>query len=502
MSTTFSYEFESETFSGKVSFPTGVFIDGKFTGGSNGKTIDLVDPTNGNKLTAVSEATAADVDTAVKAAQKAFNNSWGHKVPGVKRGQYLNRLADLMEQHLEELAAIEALNAGKTFKGAKSMDLRLSVDTMRYYAGWADKIHGQNIETQANELAYTRLEPFGVVGQIIPWNFPLLIMSWKLGPALATGNCVVLKPSEHTPLTAHRMCSLINEAGFPRGVVNVVTGYGQTVGEAIAEHMNIAKVAFTGSTLVGRRIMEAAAKSNLKNVTLELGGRSPNIVFEDADLDLASDSFVRGIFWNHGQTCCAGSRIFVHSKIYDDFLDRFTEKTKSLTVGGDPFARESFQSPEVTKAQFERTMDCIRRAKEQGATVHCGGRRHGTQGYWIQPTIITNTHDDMDIVREEIFGPVAIVIKSPKLNEVIESENRSQHGLTASLFTRDMARGIKVANELQAGTVWVNNMNTLHPNVPFGGFKQSGIGRECGESALYTYVNVKSVQINIGHRVE
>ncbi|KAH9958072.1 aldehyde dehydrogenase [Russula dissimulans] len=451
---------------------------------------------NGKVVTSIAEGTPADVNSAVKAAKAAFHNSWGLKVPGAERGRFLSKLADLMEKHSDELAAVEALNGGKTFDGAKKMDLRLSISTIRYYAGWADKIHGQVIETQENMLAYTRHEPFGVVGQILSWNFPLLMMCWKLGPALATGNCVVLKPSELTPLTALRMCSLINEAGFPPGVVNVVTGHGDTVGKAIATHMDIDKITFTGSTLVGRKIMELAANSNLKNVTLELGGRSPNIVLADANLDLAVKCFANGIFLNHGQTCCSGSRIFVHSSIYDEFLKRFTEETKSLKFG-DQFALDSKQGPQVSKVQFDRIMGEISQAKSQGAKVHLGGERHGTQGYWIQPTIITDTRPEMRIVKDEIFGPIAVVIKFTDEKDVLDAEETSMQGLTASFFTKDLTHGVEVANKLQAGTVWVNCMNTLYPNVPFGGYRQSGIGRECGQYALDTYTNVKSVQINL-----
>ncbi|KAH9991002.1 aldehyde dehydrogenase domain-containing protein [Russula vinacea] len=499
--TTFNHEFKTEAFKGKVSFPTGVFIDGKFSAGSGGTTIDVIDPSNGKILASINEGTSKDVDDAVDCAKKAFKDTWGLKVPGEKRGRYLNKLADLMEEHLDELAAIEALNTGKTFTGTKAMDLKLSVSTLRYYAGWADKIHGQVIETQESNFAYTRREPFGIVGQIIPTNFSLLIMAWKLGPALATGNCVVLKPSEFTPLTALRMCTLINEAGFPPGVVNVVTGYGHTVGLAISEHMKIDKVAFTGSTLVGRKIMEAAAKSNLKDVTLELGGVSPNIVFDDADLDLAVDCFVRGIFWNHGQTCCAGSRIFVHSKIYGEFLKRFTQATKSLKTNSRGLLEESKQCncPQVSKAQFDRTSQYILNAEKQFATVHLGGKGSSTQGYWIDPTIIT-AKSNMGFVKEEIFGPVAVIIKFENEDDVLELEDNSLYGLTASFFTKDLTRGVQVANKLQAGTVWVNCMNTLYPNVPYGGFKQSGIGRECGQYALDTYTNVKSVQMNISGR--
>ncbi|KAI0245622.1 aldehyde dehydrogenase [Lactifluus subvellereus] len=467
--TTFVHEFKYEAFKGKVNFPTGIFIGGKFSAGSDNTTIDIINPTNGKITTSIAEGTAKDVDRAVGVAKAAFENSWGFKVPGAKRGMLLNKLADLMQQHENELAALEALNNGKTFNNAKGTDLAMAIGTIRYYAGWADKIHGQVIETQENNLAYTRHEPFGVVGQIIPWNYPLALMAWKLGPALATGNCIVLKPSELTPLTALRMCSLINEAGFPPGVVNVVTGYGDTVGAAISGHMGIDKVAFTGSTLVGRKVMEAAAKSNLKNVTLEMGGKSPNIVFDDADLNLAVEWSSHGIFWNHGQNCCAGSRIFVQSGIYDEFLKRFTEKAKSLKLG-DPFAEGSYQGPQISKTQFDRIMGLIESGKQQGATIHTGGERHGTVGYWIQPTIFTNTRPDMDIVKEEISGPVAVVIKFEQDEDALEQANNTQYGLAAAVFTKDITRGIQCAHKLQAGTMWINCVNCVYPNVPFGGY--------------------------------
>ncbi|KAF8472255.1 aldehyde dehydrogenase [Russula ochroleuca] len=405
-----------------------------------------------------------------------------------------------MEQHSDELAALEVLDNGKTFKWAKAFDLDLSIGTIRYYAGWADKIHGQVIETHEGKLSYTRHEPIGVVGQIIPWNFPLLMMAWKLGPALATGNCIVLKPSEFTPLTALRMCSLINEAGFPPGVINVVTGYGETAGRAVSEHMGIDKVAFTGSTLVGRKVMEAAARSNLKNVTLELGGKSPNIIFNDADLDLAINWSAHGIYFNHGQCCCAGSRIFVQSGIYDEFLKRFTAKSQSIKLG-DPFGSDSHQGPQISQIQFDRIMGYINSGKEQGAKVHIGGERHGSEGYWIQPTIFTDTRPDMRIVQEEIFGPVCVIIKFEDEDDVLRQANDTLYGLAAAVFTNDITRGIQFAHKLHAGTAWINCTNSVHTNVPFGGFKQSGIGREQGEYALSNYTNVKAVQINLGMRI-
>ncbi|KAH8983460.1 aldehyde dehydrogenase [Lactarius akahatsu] len=498
MSTTiFEYDFKNGPFQGKSSFPSGIFIDGEFSAGSNGTTIDIINPTNGKVVGKVAEGTSKDVDRAVQAAKRAFHTSWGLKAPGALRGKLLADLADLIEKHSDELASLESLDNGKTFTNSKHIDLAMSIATIRYYSGWADKIHGQVIETDESKLAYTRHEPFGVVGQILPWNFPLMMMAWKLGPALATGNCIVLKPSEFTPLTALRMASIIKEAGFPPGVVNIVTGYGNTVGQAISEHMAIDKVAFTGSTLVGRKIMESAAKSNLKNVTLELGGKSPNIVFDDADLDLAVNWSVHGIFWNHGQTCCAGSRIYVQEGIYDKFVSLFTAKTKQLKLG-DPFASDSYQGPQVSQVQFDRIMEFIESGKKEGATVHHGGERHGNEGFWIQPTIFTDTRPDMRIVKEEIFGPVGVIIKFKDEEDALRQANDTLYGLAAAVFTKDITRGIQFAHKLEAGTMWINCVNSLHPNVPFGGYKQSGVGRELGEYALNNYTNVKSVHVNLG----
>ncbi|KAJ3567217.1 hypothetical protein NP233_g6504 [Leucocoprinus birnbaumii] len=460
----------------------------------------VINPTDGKLITKISEATEGDIDRAVEAAQKAFDTTWGLNAGGARRGELLYKLAQLMEQHADELAAIEALDNGKTFGWARGVDVTFSIDTIKHYAGWADKNFGQVMETDEKKLAYTRHEPIGVVGQIIPWNFPLLMLAWKLGPALATGNAVVLKPSEFTPLTAIRMCGLIKEAGFPAGAVNIVTGYGNTAGSAISSHMKIDKVAFTGSTLVGRKVMEAAAKSNLKNVTLELGGKSPNIIFNDANLEQAVNWAAHGLFWNHGQACCAGTRIFVQEGIYDQFLAKFTEKAKKIKLG-DPFGEAIDQGPQVSQIQYDRIMDYINSGKSEGATTHLGGDRFGTEGYFINPTIFTDTKPDMRIVKEEIFGPVGVVIKFTDEADVIKQANDTTYGLAASVFSQDINRALDTAHKLQAGTAWVNCANQLHANIPFGGFKQSGIGRELGEYALANYTSVKAVHVNLGHRM-
>ncbi|KAF9037408.1 aldehyde dehydrogenase [Hymenopellis radicata] len=489
MSSTFTKVFDTPVFKGKISFPTGLYIGGEFVKGEKGTTIDVINPTNGELITKVDEALDADIDKAVKAAQKAFDTTWGLNASGAQRAALLNKLGLLMDKYHDELAAIEALDNGKTFGWAKGTDTAFAIQTIKYYAGWADKISGQVIETDENKLCYTRHEPMGVVGQIVPWNFPLLLLSWKIGPALATGNCIVLKPSEFTPLTAIRMCSIIEEAGFPKGVVNIVTGYGPTAGAALSSHMNVEKIAFTGSTLVGRKVMEAASKSNLKAVTLELGGKSPSIIYDDCDLEQAVNWASHGIFWNHGQACCAGSRIFVQAGIYDEFLARFVARAKNIKVG-DPFAEDIDQGPQVSQQQYDRIMSYIASGKEQGAT-----------GYFIQPTVFTGTTPDMKIVQEEIFGPVGVVIKFTDQDDVIKQANDTIYGLASSVFTQDINRALETAHKLKAGTAWINCHNQLHANVPFGGFKQSGIGRELGEYALHNYTNTKAVHVNLGHKM-
>ncbi|KAJ7733070.1 aldehyde dehydrogenase [Mycena maculata] len=498
MAPTFTHEFKTESFNGKTTFQTGVFIGGEFRDGADKTTIDVINPTNGKLITQIAEATAADVDIAVKVAQTVLETEWGLNASGELRASLLMKLALLMERDLDELSAIESLDNGKTFGWAKGTDVTFSIQTIKYFAGWADKISGQTIETDEKKLIYTRHEPLGVVGQIIPWNFPLLMFAWKIGPALATGNTIVIKPSEFTPLTALRMAALINEAGFPKGVVNILVGYGQTVGQAIAEHMDIQKVAFTGSTLVGRKIMAAAAASNLKNVTLELGGKSPNIIFDDADMEQAVNWAAHGIFWNHGQACCAGSRIFVQEGIYDEFLAKFTAKTQTINVG-DPFAPGVDQGPQVSQLQYDRIMGYIDSGRQEGATVHIGGERHGTEGYFIKPTIFTDVTPEMKIVKEEIFGPVGVVIKFKDEEDVLRQANDTVYGLAAAVFSQNINRALETAHKLQAGTAWVNCVNQLHANVPFGGFKQSGIGRELGEYALHNYTNVKAVHVNLRH---
>jgi len=493
---TFTHEFKTEAYSGKTSFETGLFIGGEFVDGTEGKTIDTLDPTTGKVITSVAEGTAKDVDLAVKAAQKAYETVWGENVPGHARGKILMKLADLIEQNADELAAIESLDNGKAFAFARGFDVPEAAACLRYYGGWADKDGGKVIEVDNSKLAYTRHEPIGVVGQIIPWNFPILMFAWKVGPALACGNTIVMKPSEMTPLSALRVASLMEEAGVPKGVFNLVNGYGMTVGNAISSHMDILKVAFTGSTLVGRQVMKAAAASNLKNVTLELGGKSPNIIFDDADLDQAVSWSAFGIFFNHGQACCAGSRIFVQESIYDKFMEKFNAKIDSLKVGS-PFSNDTFQGPQVSQLQYDRIMGHIESGKEEGATLARGGVRHGNEGFFIEPTVFTDVKPEMKIVKEEIFGPVCVIAKFKDEADIISMANDSMYGLASAVFSKDINRALSVAHKIHAGTVWVNCYNMLNSQVPFGGFKSSGIGRELGEYALHNYTNVKAVHVNL-----
>ncbi|KAK5084185.1 aldehyde dehydrogenase (NAD(P)(+)) ald5 [Exophiala xenobiotica] len=475
--------------------PLGLFIDGKFVKGTEGKTFETINPSNEKPIVAVHEAGPEDVDIAVKAARKALNGVWAETMPSV-RGQYLNKLGDLFDEHIDTLAAIESLDNGKALSMAK-VDIGLASGCLRYYGGWADKIHGKVIDTDPETFNYTRHEPVGVCGQIIPWNFPLLMWAWKIGPALATGNTVVLKTAEQTPLSALYAATLVEKAGIPAGVVNIISGFGKTAGAAIASHMDIDKVAFTGSTVVGRTILQAAAKSNLKKVTLELGGKSPNIVFNDANIEDAISWVNFGIFFNHGQCCCAGSRIYVQSGIYDKFIEQFKARTQKNVVG-DPFAADTFQGPQVSQLQFDRIMNYIQNGKESGAKLETGGERHGKEGYFIQPTIFSGVSEDMKIMQEEIFGPVCSISKFETEDEVIKKGNETTYGLAAAVHTTNLNTAIRVSNSLKAGTVWVNCYNMLSYQVPFGGFKESGIGRELGKYALANYTQVKSVRMRLG----
>ena len=471
-----------------------MLIGGKWVDSVSGKTFATQNPATGKTICQVAEGDKADIDLAVKAARKALESGPWPRMSAAERGRLLYKLADAIEAHKDELASLETLDNGKPLRDSLAADLPLTIKCYRYYAGWADKIHGKTIPIEGDYACYTRHEPMGVIGQIIPWNFPLLMQAWKWAPALACGNTVVLKPAEQTPLTALRVAQLAQEIGIPDGVINVIPGYGPTAGAALSGHMDVDKIAFTGETRTGQIIMEAAARSNLKRVSLELGGKSPNIVFADADLDAAIEGAYFGLFFNQGQCCCAGSRLMVEEKIYDKFVEKLVAKAKSQKVG-DPFEMETTQGPQVSEEQFNRIIGYIDAGKKEGAKLLTGGARCGSEGYFIQPTVFEGVRDDMKIAQEEIFGPVMSIMKFKDVDDVIARGNRSMFGLAAAVWTRDISKALKVSNALRAGTVWINCYDVFDAAAPFGGFKMSGIGRELGEYALEMYTEVKTVTI-------
>ena len=472
-----------------------MLINGKWVDSASGKTFPTYNPATGEVLSHVAEGDREDIDRAVKAARAAFEKGPWAKISPSERGRMMWRLADLIEKHTEEFAQLESLDNGKPLKIARIADLPLAVDHFRYYAGWATKIEGNTIPMglarQGSYHAYTVREPVGVVGQIIPWNFPLLMAAWKLGPALATGCCVVLKPAEQTPLTALRLGELMQEAGFPDGVVNIVPGYGETAGAALAAHMDVDKIAFTGSTEVGKLIVHAAT-GNLKKVSLELGGKSPNIVMDDADLETAIPGASMAIFFNQGQCCCAGSRLFVEKKIFDKVVDGISQAASKIRVrpGLDP---ESDLGPLVSEEQLNRVCGYLESGINEGAKATVGGSREGDKGYFVKPTVLVNTNDNMKVVKEEIFGPVVTATPFSDMNEIISRANDTVYGLAAGVWTRDVKKAHAVASKLKAGTVWINCYNVFDAALPFGGYKQSGWGREMGHEVLKNYTEVKSV---------
>ncbi|KAF8245210.1 aldehyde dehydrogenase-like protein [Wilcoxina mikolae CBS 423.85] len=475
--------------------PLGLFINNEFVKSKPGETLSTVSPIDDKEITRVYAADSTDVDEAVKAARAAFENpEWSDLAP-TDRGALLYKLADLVEKNLTVLSTLDTWDAGKPITVTKTEDCVESINTLRYYAGWADKVTGKTIDVGPSKLVYTLHQPIGVCGQIIPWNYPLMMAAWKLGPALATGNTVVLKSAEQSPLSALFLAQLVKEAGFPAGVVNIVSGFGKTAGAAIASHEGIDKVAFTGSTFTGRAVMKAASV-NLKNITIETGGKSPLVIFDDADIEQAVKWAHIGIMSNSGQVCCATSRILAHESIYDEFIQKFIDYTTKTSVVGDPFDEDTSHGPQVSKLQFERVMEYVERGKAEGAKLLLGGTTPGTN--LISPTVFADVEDHHTISQEEVFGPFVAITKFKTQEEAIKRANKSSYGLGAAVFTKDITRAHVVAAKIESGMVWINSSNDSHFAVPFGGVKQSGIGRECGEYALANYTNAKAVHLNLG----
>jgi phenylacetaldehyde dehydrogenase len=473
-----------------------LLINGKWVGAASGKTFPVYNPATGTLLAQVAEADKEDVDRAVAAARKAFDDGPWRKMSGSQRGKLLWKLADLLEQRTEQFAELESVDNGKPMSVAKVADVPLAVDMFRYMAGWATKLNGQTVQwaDPTQYLSYTLREPIGVVAQIIPWNFPLLMAAWKVAPALAAGCTIILKVAEQTPLTGLLLGELIQEAGFPDGVFNVLAGYGETAGAALAAHDDVDKVAFTGSTEVGKLIVKAAA-GNLKKVTLELGGKSPAIVFNDADIDAAITGAAAAIFFNHGQCCTAGSRLYAHKKVYDQVVEGVANEAKKIKVGNglDP---ATTMGPLVSQDQFDRVTGYIESGVKEGAKVSAGGKRaNNSGGYFVEPTVLSNTNGNMKVVREEIFGPVvcAEAFDDNDLEGIAKTANATVFGLASSIWTKDVARAHKLASMIKAGTVWINCHNVFDASLPFGGYKQSGWGREMGAEVFNSYLETKTV---------
>lgn len=471
---------------------TKLLINGQFVDSASGKTFPTLDPRTGEVIADIAEGDAEDINRAVSAARKAFDEGPWPRMTPYERSRIMLRFADLVEKHNDDIAALETWDNGKPYEQAAKVEIPMVVRLFRYYAGWADKIHGLTVPADGPYHVQTLHEPIGVAGQIIPWNFPLLMFAWKVGPALACGNTIVLKSAEQTPLTALYVAKLFHEAGLPPGVLNVVSGYGPTAGAALASHMDVDKLAFTGSTETGKVVQGLAAQSNLKPVTLELGGKSPFIVCEDADIDEAVEQAHFALFFNQGQCCCAGSRTFVHERVYDEFLEKSKVRAMKRVVG-DPFKKGVEQGPQIDSEQFEKILGFIRSGNDSNATLECGGGRIGSKGYYVQPTVFSNVQDDMLIAQEEIFGPVQSILKFKDLNEAIRRANASKYGLAAGVFTKNINTANTLMRALRVGTVWINCFDVFDAAIPFGGYKMSGTGREKGIYSLQNYLQVKAV---------
>jgi aldehyde dehydrogenase (NAD+) len=474
---------------------TKLLIDGQWVDPVDGKSFETYNPATGDVIAVVAEGNAKDIDKAVKAARRALESGPWSKMDAADRGKLLYRLADLVEREKESLAQLESLNCGKTITDARG-DLDGVVNTLRYYAGWADKIEGKTVPVRGGYLSYTLRQPVGVVGQIIPWNFPLLMLAWKWGPALACGNTVVMKPAEQTPLTALRMGELALEAGFPAGVINLVNGFGETTGDALVVHPDVDKIAFTGHVDTAKIIQKRAADT-LKRCTFELGGKSPNVIFADADMQQAVDGAFHAIYFHGGQCCTAGSRLFVEASIKDEFVQRLVEKAKRRKLG-DQLDPTTEQGPQVSREQQEKILHYCDLGQKEGAKLVLGGKRWGERGFFVEPTVFDNVKDEMTIARDEIFGPVVGVMPFQSFEEVVDRANRTYYGLAAAIFTKDIDKAHLFARSVKAGTVWVNCYHVVDTTTPFGGFKMSGQGRENGEAALEHYTETKTVTIKLG----
>ncbi|GFR81909.1 retinal dehydrogenase [Elysia marginata] len=479
---------------------TKLFINNEFVDSVSGKTFPTLNPATGEKICDVQEADKADVDKAVAAAKKAFELGSPYRTMDASaRGRLLGKVADLLERDVNYIASLETLDNGKAFALNGSIgDTFFCANVFRYYAGWSDKIQGKTIPVDGSFFAFTRHEPVGVCGQIIPWNYPLLMATWKIAPAIAAGNVVVMKTAEQTPLSALYLASLIKEAGFPPGVVNILSGYGPTAGAALSNHPDVNKVAFTGSTEIGKIVMAAASK-DVKRVTLELGGKSPLVVFDDVDVDSVVAQAQEACMTNMGQCCCAGTRTFVHENIYDEFVTKSRELALKRKTG-DPFESTTINGPQIDDEQMNKILDLIESGKKEGAKCEAGGERHGDKGYFIKPTVFSDVQDNMRIAKEEIFGPVQQIFKFKTLEEVLERANDTSYGLAAAVFTTDINKALLFSQGIKAGSCWVNCYLAISPQGPFGGFKMSGLGRELGEYGLQNYIEVKNVSIDTTFR--